>query len=168
MRRREFLGRSALLAAAATGLQEPAAAQAGRRVFRWAFNAAETGFDPAQVSDLYSNYVISNIIEPHEYPMFEKWQDDPVVRRWNLWSYVDSRDVALACRLGLEAAPVGADHCIVAAADTVMTRPSRDLMAENFPQVPVTRALGEFESLQSNDKARRLFGYVPRRSWRTG
>ncbi|MDH4115270.1 MAG: bicyclomycin resistance protein, partial [Burkholderiaceae bacterium] len=64
MKRREFLGRSALLAAAATGLQEPAAAQAGRRVFRWAFNAAETGFDPAQVSDLYSNYVISNIIEP--------------------------------------------------------------------------------------------------------
>ncbi len=63
MKRREFLGRSALLAAAVTGLQEPAAAQAGRRVFRWAFNAAETGFDPAQVSDLYSNYVISNIIE---------------------------------------------------------------------------------------------------------
>jgi nucleoside-diphosphate-sugar epimerase len=111
---------------------------------------------------------ISNIIEPHEYGMFAAWQDNPAIRKWNLWSYVDSRDVALACRLGLEAAPVGADHCIVAAADTVMTRPSRDLMAENFPQVPVTRALGEFESLQSNDKARRLFGYVPRRSWRTG
>ena len=63
MRRRAFLGRSALLAAAATRLPEAAAAQAGRRVFRWAFNAAETGFDPAQVSDLYSNYVVSNIIE---------------------------------------------------------------------------------------------------------
>jgi nucleoside-diphosphate-sugar epimerase len=111
---------------------------------------------------------ISNIIEPHEYGMFAAWQDKPAIRKWNLWSYVDSRDVALACRLGLEAAPDGADHCIVAAADTVMTRPSRDLMAENFPQVPVTRALGEFESLQSNDKARRLFGYVPRHSWRTG
>jgi nucleoside-diphosphate-sugar epimerase len=111
---------------------------------------------------------ISNIIEPHEYGMFAAWQDKPAIRKWNLWSYVDSRDVALACRLGLEAAAVGADHCIVAAADTVMTRPSRDLMAENFPRVPVTRALGEFESLQSNDKAHRLFGYVPRHSWRAG
>jgi len=33
------------------------------KVFRWAFNAAETGFDPAQISDLYSNYVVANIIE---------------------------------------------------------------------------------------------------------
>ncbi len=32
-------------------------------MFRWAFNAAETGFDPAQISDLYSNYVVSHIFE---------------------------------------------------------------------------------------------------------
>lgn len=111
---------------------------------------------------------ISNLIEPHEYGMFATWQDNPAIRKWNLWSYVDSRDVAQACRLGLEAAPVGAEHCIIAAADTVMPRPSRDLMAECFPQVPIMRALGEFESLQSNDKAQRLFGYVPRHSWRAG
>jgi len=110
---------------------------------------------------------ISNIIEAHEYGMFESWQNDPAVRRWNLWSYVDSRDVARACRLAVEAKGVGADHCIIAAADTVMRRPSRELMAESFPQVPVTRALGEFESLQSNDKARALIGYVPQHSWRT-
>jgi len=110
---------------------------------------------------------ISNIIEAHEYGMFENWQNDPAVRRWNLWSYVDSRDVARACRLAVEAQGVGADHCIIAAADTVMRRPSRELMAESFPQVPVTRALGEFESLQSNDKARALIGYVPQHSWRT-
>jgi len=110
---------------------------------------------------------ISNIIEAHEYGMFENWQNDPAVRRWNLWSYVDSRDVALACRLAIEAPQVGAEHCIIAAADTVMRRPSRELMAESFPDVPVTRALGEFESLQSNDKARAVIGYAPRHSWRT-
>ena len=109
---------------------------------------------------------ISNIIDPHEYAMFAQWQSDPGIRKWNLWSYVDSRDVARACRLGLEVAPAGADHCIIAAADTVMNRPSRELMAECFPGVPITRAVGEFESLQSTDKARRLFGYVPRHSWR--
>ncbi|MDH5537986.1 MAG: NAD(P)-dependent oxidoreductase [Rhizobacter sp.] len=109
---------------------------------------------------------ISNIIEPHEYGMFAGWQDDPHIRKWNLWSYVDSRDVALACRLSLEAGFVGADHCIIAAADTVMRRPNLQLMAECFAQVPITRAVGEFETLQSTDKAHRLFGYAPRHSWR--
>ena len=109
---------------------------------------------------------ISNIIDPFEYVTFADWQKDPNIRKWNLWSYVDSRDVAQACRLALRATHVGADQCIIAAADTVMERPSRDLMAECFPQVPITRALGEFESLQSTDKAHRLIGYVPRHSWR--
>ena len=81
---------------------------------------------------------ISNIIDPLEYGMFAQWQADPGIRKWNLWSYVDSRDVAQACRLGLEASITGAQHCIIAAADTVMARPSRELMAECFPQVKLT------------------------------
>jgi ABC-type transport system substrate-binding protein len=51
-----------LTAAAAAGLPAPGSAQ-GKRVFRWAFNAGETGFDPAQISDLYSNYVVANVFE---------------------------------------------------------------------------------------------------------
>jgi nucleoside-diphosphate-sugar epimerase len=109
---------------------------------------------------------ISNLIDPLEYGPFESWQDNPRIRQWNLWSYVDSRDVAQACRLALQAPFDGADHCIIAAADTVMRRPSRELLAECFPQVPLTRDIGEFESLQSSAKAHRLFGYVPRHSWR--
>jgi nucleoside-diphosphate-sugar epimerase len=109
---------------------------------------------------------ISNIIDPLEYSMFADWQEDPNIRKWNLWSYVDSRDVAQACRLALEATSVGADYCIIAAADTVMERPNLELMAECFPAVPITRAVGEFESLQSTDKAKQLLGYVPRHSWR--
>jgi ABC-type transport system substrate-binding protein len=63
VKRRGFLqGSAALAATAAGGLPSPSAAQ-GKRTFRWAFNAAETGFDPAQISDLYSNYVVSNVFE---------------------------------------------------------------------------------------------------------
>lgn len=109
---------------------------------------------------------ISNIIDPTEYGMFAGWQSDANVRKWNLWSYVDTRDVAQACRLALEAPAIGADHCIIAAADTVMSRSNRDLLAECFPHVPIHGDVGEFASLQSSDKARRLFGYVPRHSWR--
>jgi ABC-type transport system substrate-binding protein len=61
--RRDFLRGSAALASAAAMLPRASSAQDGRKVFRWAFNAAETGFDPAQVSDLYSNYVLANIFE---------------------------------------------------------------------------------------------------------
>ena len=63
MSRRAFLRDSAALASAAAILPRASSAEDGRKVFRWAFNAAETGFDPAQVSDLYSNYVLSNIFE---------------------------------------------------------------------------------------------------------
>jgi len=64
MSRRDFLrGGVALATTSVVGLPSPSAAQ-GKRTFRWAFNAAETGFDPAQISDIYSNYVVSNIIEP--------------------------------------------------------------------------------------------------------
>ena len=33
------------------------------KVLRWAFEIAETGFDPAQTSDWYSSYVVSNIFD---------------------------------------------------------------------------------------------------------
>jgi ABC-type oligopeptide transport system substrate-binding subunit len=39
-----------------------------RKVLRYAFPAAESGFDPAQVTDLYSNTVLAHIFEaPLEY-----------------------------------------------------------------------------------------------------
>ena len=63
MSRRHFLQSTAALTAAAAVGPPPASAAPGKRTFRWALNAAETGFDPAQISDLYSNYVVSNIIE---------------------------------------------------------------------------------------------------------
>src|SRR5256886_5753337 len=79
----------------------------------------------------------SNIMEPADYERFPTFWDDPQVRRWNLWGYVDARDVAQSCRLALRADLAGAEVFIVAAADTVMTRPSRELMAEVYPDVPL-------------------------------
>ena len=107
----------------------------------------------------------SNIMEPDDYPQFPAVWDDPRIRRWNLWGYVDARDVAQSCRLALDA-DVGAEHFIVAAADTVMNRPSRELMAEVYPSVPYRPTAGDFDTLLSIEKARRLLGYEPGFSWR--
>jgi nucleoside-diphosphate-sugar epimerase len=108
---------------------------------------------------------ISNIMEPADYAAFPSWWDDARLRKWNLWGYVDARDVAQAARLGLEAGVEGAEVCIVAAADTVMTHPSADLMAEVFPTVPLRRALDGRETLLSIEKARRVLGYEPAHRW---
>lgn len=108
----------------------------------------------------------SNIMEPADYERFPSFWDDPYLRKWNLWGYVDARDVAQATRLALESDLAGAEVFIVAAADTVMNRPSRDLLEEVYPDVPVRGKPGEFETLLSIAKARRLLGYEPRHSWR--
>jgi nucleoside-diphosphate-sugar epimerase len=107
----------------------------------------------------------SNIMEPEEYERFPSFWDDANLRRWNLWGYVDGRDVAQSCRLALEA-DVGGEQFIVAAKDTVMNRPSRELMAQVYPSVPYRPTGGDFDTLLSIEKARRQLGYEPQWSWR--
>jgi nucleoside-diphosphate-sugar epimerase len=107
----------------------------------------------------------SNIMEPEEYERFRSFWDDASLRRWNLWGYVDVRDVAQSCRLALKA-EVGGEHFIIAAKDTVMNRPSRELMAEVYPTVAYRPTAGDFDTLLSIEKARRLLDYEPQWSWR--
>jgi nucleoside-diphosphate-sugar epimerase len=108
----------------------------------------------------------SNIMEPQDYERFPSFSKDARLRKWNLWSYVDARDVAQSCRLGLETSLKGAESFIIAAADTVMTRPNRELMAEVYPGVSLKDGTGDFDTLLSVDKARKVLGYAPAYSWR--
>jgi nucleoside-diphosphate-sugar epimerase len=108
----------------------------------------------------------SNIMEPPDYAAFPAFQADPLLRKWNLWGYVDARDVAQSCRLGLSAPISGAESFIIAAADTVMRAPNTELMARVFPGVPLREGIGNHETLLSIAKARRLLGYAPAFSWR--
>ncbi len=108
---------------------------------------------------------ISNIMEPDDYAAFPSYWGDPKLRRWNLWGYVDARDVAQAVRLGLEADVEGAPVCIVAAADTVMPQSSLDLLAAEFPGVPIRRPVEGRETLLSIERARSLLGYEPAHRW---
>ena len=109
---------------------------------------------------------ISNIMQPDDYEAFPGFWDDPQLRRWNLWGYVDVRDVAQACELGLTAPVSGAEVCIVAAADTVMQRDSAELLAEVFPTVPIRGPVEGRETLLAIGRARSVLGYEPRYSWR--
>src|SRR5579875_1654181 len=73
---------------------------------------------------------LSNVMVRSDYERFPAYWDDPQLRRWNLWSYVDESHVNQSVRLALESDIRGAENFIIAAADTVMNRPSRELMEE--------------------------------------
>lgn len=109
----------------------------------------------------------SNVMEPADYAAFPSFDSDAMLRKWNLWSYIDARDGAQAVRRGLEHVGTGMDVFVIANADTVMSRSSAELAAEVYPGVEIRKELGEHETMLSIDKARRVLGYEPEHSWRT-
>lgn len=108
----------------------------------------------------------SNVMDPADYEAFPSYDADPKLRKWNLWGYIDARDGAQAVSLALANAGPGFERFIIAAADTVMSRPNAELVGEVFPGVEVRGDLGEHDTMLSIGKARRLLGYEPRHSWR--
>ena len=108
----------------------------------------------------------SNVMDVSDYASFESFQQDSLARRWNLWSYIDARDGALAVERALQCEIPGADVFIIASPDNVMRRTSADLMAEVYPAVPLRKSLSGHETLLSIDKARRILHFDPQHSWR--
>jgi nucleoside-diphosphate-sugar epimerase len=100
------------------------------------------------------------------YDKVESFWSDPTSRRFNLWGYVDARDIAQAVSKGLSARIEGAETFIIAAADTIMRQSNSELVAAAFPTAKLRPGTGDHETLISIDKARRLLGYEPEWSWR--
>ena len=71
------------------------------------------------------------------------------------------RHLVQSVRLALEADLRGAEYFNISAADNDMERPSRDLMAEVFHDVPVDGGVTGTDTLMSIEKAHRLLGYTP-------
>jgi len=79
---------------------------------------------------------LSYIIEPDDYPaeLRRAW-DDPANNLFNLWAYVDVRDVARACRLAIESLRIGCDTFYIAAPDTLLREPTIGVVKRYFPTV---------------------------------
>lgn len=110
---------------------------------------------------------LGNVIPPERYATFPSFIHDPAQRERILWSYIDTRDAATACRLAVEADGLGAVALNIAADDSSMAIRSRELMAARFPGVTDFRApLEGHETLLSNEKAKQLLGWQPVHFWR--
>jgi nucleoside-diphosphate-sugar epimerase len=109
----------------------------------------------------------SNVMDVADYAEFPGFAADPRSRIWNLWGYIDARDGATATRLALESDLKGFEAFVIASPDTVLERPTAELVAEYFPDVPVRRPLVGNETLLGIDKARRVLAWDPQHSWRS-
>jgi nucleoside-diphosphate-sugar epimerase len=108
----------------------------------------------------------SNVMTVEDYQWFPSFDSDPKLRSWNLWSYIDRRDAAQAVRKALEHEAKGLEVFIIANADTVMSRPTAELVAEFYPDLPMKKEFGVNETLMSIEKARQILGYEPAHTWR--
>lgn len=110
---------------------------------------------------------LGNVIDPSAYERFPSFINDPEQRDRILWSYIDTRDAAKVCQLAIEAEGLGSVALNIAADDSSMAIPSRELMAAKYPEVTDFRGeLSGHESLLSNAKAKKLLNWQPMHYWR--
>jgi nucleoside-diphosphate-sugar epimerase len=115
--------------------------------------------------DVYC-FRIGNVLDPVDYEKFATWNKDPSLRKRITWSYIDGRDLATACRLGIEKDGLGFEVMNVAADDVSSDLPTAELIKRFYPNVPVKKTMGEFETILSNEKLKRLLGWKQAYKWR--
>lgn len=96
-------------------------------------------------------------------PMLLERKKNPIIRGTGaLWSYIDARDAARACRLALEAEFLGHQAFNICAGSTIMDTPTRELVARYLPQVKVSRDVDGCSSGYSVVKAKKILGFESR------
>lgn len=100
--------------------------------------------------------------EAHRSMLLER-RKNPLARGTGaLWSYVDARDAARACRLALEANFSGHQAFNICAATTIMDAPTQELIACYLPQVKELRqGLEDHANGYSTVKANTILGFKP-------
>ena len=110
---------------------------------------------------------LGNVIAPDMYVNFPAFIHNSFKRKHLLWSYIDARDAATACRLAIEADNLGYVEINVASNETSMDIESAELIAREYPEVKDIRENIEgFQTLLSNKKAKALLNWNPINSWR--
>ena len=110
---------------------------------------------------------IGNVIEPHEYAeLFPHYFKNPEVRRRNAFCYIDARDLGQIVDLCLKKDDLGYQVFNAGNDHNGAIIPSKDLAEKFFPNVPMSRELGQYEALFSNRKIREVLGFSEQHNWR--
>jgi nucleoside-diphosphate-sugar epimerase len=109
---------------------------------------------------------IGNVIEPHEYAeQFPYYFQNPEVRRRNAFCYIDARDLGQIVDLCLKNDGLGYQIFNAGNDTNGAIIPSKELAERFFPNVPISREMGEHEALFSNRKIREVLGFTEQHNW---
>lgn len=109
---------------------------------------------------------IGNVIEPHEYAtVFPPLKEDPGLRRRITFSYIDARDLGQIVDLCLKKDGLGFQVFNAANDENSVPQPNSELLKRFFPNVPLSRPVGEREGLLSNRKIREVLGFKEQHPW---
>ncbi len=109
----------------------------------------------------------SYIVPPADYAaeLQHAWAN-PQNNAFNLWAYVDARDVARACRLAVERHPQGFHALYIAARDTLMREPTLDVMQRTGVTPAIIAAgFGGRSSPLDCSRAAQTIGWEPEHTW---
>jgi nucleoside-diphosphate-sugar epimerase len=113
------------------------------------------------------SFRLGNVQVPESYATFPAIQADPASQKDIFWSYIDARDIGVASRLAVEKDGLGAEVFHIAAPDTKMTIPTRELLATYWPGVTdIRQPLDDFAGCLDVSKAERLLGFRAQHLWR--
>lgn len=113
------------------------------------------------------SFRFGNVITPEMYAQFPSFIHKAEEREVILWSYIDSRDAAVACRLAIETDGLGSVALNLANDETSMDIKSRELLTTRYPEVTDIRApLDGYETLLCSNKAKKLLNWQPKHNWR--
>jgi len=103
---------------------------------------------------------IGNVVCPEDYAGIKARFNHPEDRLRILWSYIDSRDLAIGCRLAIEKSGLGCEAVIIAADDSSSNIPSQKLIKKYLPGVKdFRRPLTGRQALISNARLKKLLGW---------
>ena len=98
----------------------------------------------------------------------ERLKTDPAASRREGWSYLDLRDAAEAVHRALVGEWRGCHVVGLSAVDTLLDRPTAELLREHASMVALRSAPPGRSALIDTTKARQLFGFSPSHSVHTG
>lgn len=109
---------------------------------------------------------INNVIEPHEYKeKFPVYMENPDLRRRNIFSYIDARDLGQMVQKCLDTDGLGYEVFNVSNDDHSVGLSSEELIETYYQGVEIKTSKVP-ESFYTNEKAKQLLGFQPCHSWR--
>ena len=106
------------------------------------------------------SFRLGNILTPEMHDQIRANFDQPEWRLRILWSYIDARDVAIACQLAIEKDGLGCEPLILAADDHSSNLPSTELIRRFLPGVTdIRHHYTGRESLLSNQRVKDVLGW---------